>query len=67
MDDMKKMKSNHVKVVDRIQDQYKSVEDDIQVNHNGLYSCLLTNRTPCIRPNIKLKSLCCQDKLYGVR
>ena len=31
MDDMKKMKSNHVKVIDRIQDQYKSVEDDIQV------------------------------------
>ena len=32
MDDMKKMKSNHVKVIDRIQDQYKSVEDDIQVD-----------------------------------
>ena len=31
MDDMKKMKSSHVKVIDRIQDQYKSVEDDIQV------------------------------------
>ena len=29
---MKKMKSNHVKVIDRIQDQYKSVEDDIQVD-----------------------------------
>lgn len=34
MDDMKKMKSNHVKVVDRIQDQYKSVEDDIQAKFN---------------------------------
>ena len=31
MDDMKKMKSSHVKVVDQIQDQYKSLEDDIQV------------------------------------
>lgn len=31
MDDMKKMKSSHVKVIDRIQDQYKSLEDDIQV------------------------------------
>ena len=40
MDDMKKMKSNHVKVIDRIQDQYKSVEDDIQVDaaHNNLKS-----------------------------
>lgn len=28
---MKKMKSSHVKVIDRIQDQYKSIEDDIQV------------------------------------
>lgn len=34
MDDMKKMKSNHVKVIDRIQDQYKSVEDDIQAKFN---------------------------------
>lgn len=31
MDDMKKMKSSHVKVIDRIQDQYKAMEDDIQV------------------------------------
>ena len=28
---MKKMKSSHVKVIDRIQDQYKAMEDDIQV------------------------------------
>lgn len=33
MDDMKKMKSSHVKVVDQIQDQYKSLEDDIQVHY----------------------------------
>lgn len=32
MDDMKKMKSGHVKVVDQIQDQYKTLEDDIQVH-----------------------------------
>lgn len=31
MDDMKKMKSGHVKVVDNIQEQYKTLEDDIQV------------------------------------
>ena len=31
MDDMKKMKSSHVKVIDRIQDQYTALEDDIQV------------------------------------
>lgn len=34
MDDMKKMKSSHVKVVDQIQDQYKSLEDDIQAKFN---------------------------------
>ena len=32
MDDMKKMKSGHVKVVDNIQEQYKTLEDDIQVS-----------------------------------
>lgn len=32
MDDMKKMKSGHVKVVDNIQEQYKILEDDIQVS-----------------------------------
>lgn len=35
---MKKMKSSHVKVIDRIQDQYKSVEDDIQV-FTGNWEC----------------------------
>lgn len=34
MDDMKKMKSSHVKVIDRIQDQYKVMEDDIQAKFN---------------------------------
>lgn len=34
MDDMKKMKSNHVKVIDRIQGHYKSVEDDVQAKFN---------------------------------
>ncbi|KAL9985971.1 hypothetical protein ACROYT_G000022 [Oculina patagonica] len=34
MDDMKKMKSGHVKVVDQIQDQYKTLEDDIQAKFN---------------------------------
>ena len=37
MDDMKKMKSGHVKVVDQIQDQYKSLEDDIQVHISYMY------------------------------
>lgn len=34
MDDMKKMKSGHVKVVDNIQEQYKTLEDDIQAKFN---------------------------------
>ena len=38
---MKKMKSSHVKVVDNIQDQYKTIEDDIQVNNLlYMYSCM---------------------------
>jgi hypothetical protein len=31
MDDMKRMKTSHVKVVDQIQDQYRLIEDEIQV------------------------------------
>lgn len=40
MDDMKKMKSGHVKVVDNIQEQYKTLEDDIQV-FTSTFWCIL--------------------------
>ena len=31
MDDMKRMKASHVKVVDQIQEHYKHIDDDVQV------------------------------------
>lgn len=34
MDEMKRMKASHIKVVDQIQDQYRSIEDEIQVSYN---------------------------------
>ena len=40
---MKRMKANHVKVVDRIQDQYKSIDDDVQVPSNEQYVWIVCN------------------------
>ena len=55
MDDMKKMKSSHVKVVDNIQEQYKTLEDDIQVYRCTVFAftlvwsaCPSDNLTICL-------------------